>query len=100
MGGFDLALIKDVGAVGILLVIILMVARGALVPRRTVDSLLAEKEKAIDFLRDGLEKRELALNETIPMLEASVKNHETTVKLMTGLQTTVDKLNADKDMGR
>lgn len=98
--GFDFNIIKDVGAVGILLLVILMIARGNLVPKRTVDALLAEKQKAIDFLTEGVAQREKALNETIPLVRASVDHQETVVKMVTGMSGAVDKLVADRDTGR
>lgn len=100
MGGLDLNIIKDVGAVGILLLVILMIARGYLVPRRTVDALLAEKQAAIEFWKAGVTQREEALKATYPLLEASVENHKTVVKLMNGMQETVGKLATEKENER
>lgn len=100
MSGLDLNIVKDVGAVGVLLLVILLIARGYLIPRRTVDALLAEKQAAVEFWKAGALQREQALVETLPLLEASVKNHDTTVRVMTAIQEAVNGLVADNGKER
>lgn len=100
MGGIDFNIVKDVGAVGILLLVILMIARGYLVPRKTVDSLITAKNEAIEFWKHAASQREQALTETIPVLKEIHSDHEVVVKLVSSLTEAVTKLSANKDVGR
>lgn len=99
VGGLDFNIIKDVGAIGILLLVILMIARGTLVPKRTVDSLLEGQKTATEVWRHAAEQREQALAETIPLLESAVKNHETVVKIVTGMKNVIERLDVENSKG-
>lgn len=100
MGGIDFNIVKDVGAVGILLLVILMIARGYLVPRKTVDSLIAAKNEAIEFWKHAASQREQALAETIPAFREIHEDHKVVVKLVGSLNEAVEKLVSNKDLGR
>jgi hypothetical protein len=91
VGGIDWSIAKDLGIGGIGLVVLLMVALGRLMPRRTVNSMLAGKDEAIAFWKHAAEQREQALAETIPLLRVANENHETLVRLVAGLQVAVEE---------
>lgn len=89
MGSIDWSIAKDLGIGGIGLVVLLMVALGRLMPRRTVNAMLAGKDEAIAFWQHAAEQREQALAETIPLLRIANENHETLVRLVASLQQAV-----------
>jgi|SRR5690349_16218457 len=91
MGGIDWSIAKDLGIGGIGLVVLLMIALGWLVPRRTVNAMLAGKDEAITFWQHAAEQREQALAETIPLLRVANENHETLVRLVSSLQAAVEE---------
>ncbi len=95
MSGADVTLITNGGAVAVLLVVFLLIVRGFLVPKRTVDSLLEGQKAAVEYWKHAAEQREKALVETIPLLKAAIENHETVVKMVTGMESAVKRLIAE-----
>lgn len=100
MSAADLSIIGGIGGPGALVIIILMIARGYLVPKRTVDSIVTGKNESIEFWKHAAMQREKALEETIPVLAQIHQDHEVVVKLVSSLNEAVAKLTTDQGLGR
>ncbi|MFH8805246.1 hypothetical protein ACH4F6_37850 [Streptomyces sp. NPDC017936] len=82
MDGLATFLTPTLGAGGVVLLVVLMVLRGALVPRSTVDLVVADKDRQIDVWRSLAEGRQEMISLQQTQLDLLMGTAQTTERVL------------------
>lgn len=82
MDGFTAFLTPTLGAGGVVLLVVLMILRGALVPRSTVDMMRTDKDQQVDLWRALAEGRQQLIDIQQTQLDMLMGTAQTTERVL------------------
>jgi len=75
-------LTPSIGAVGLLALVVLMIFRGSLIPKSTIDARIADKDAQIEMWRAAYEKSQEALDLKDQQIDALLEAARTTTNVV------------------
>lgn len=84
--------LPSAGATGFALAILYAILRGLLIPRRTVDSQVAELQQVVALWREAAAAKEQVVAEMLPLVRQGLDNDKLTIALIGALKEAVDRL--------
>jgi hypothetical protein len=78
--------IGDAGAGALVFIVVLLLFTGRLVPRSTVDAIIAEKQGQTDMWKEAAQRSEATVIEQVKQINALIENSKTTVHVIESLR--------------